>query len=98
MGWKIIFSPEALDDLGQAVRYIAQDDPEAAEKLGNALIDRVLILKKFPWIGPAYHKRPGVRKLVSPPYIIFYRVLEEKACIEILRYWHSARSEAVIDP
>jgi plasmid stabilization system protein ParE len=38
MGWKIIFAPQALEQLEQIVRYIAQDDPTAAERFGNYLV------------------------------------------------------------
>lgn len=91
MGWEIAFSPQALEDLAQVVRFIARDNPEAAERVGNALIDRVLVLTNFPMLGRPYPKRDGVRALVSRPYTIFYRVLEREERIEILRYWHAAR-------
>jgi len=64
MGCKIIFSPQAIADLDSAVLFIAKDDPEAALRVGNALIDRVVILENFPLLGSTYRKRPGVRKLV----------------------------------
>ena len=83
-----------MDDLGAVVRYIALDDPEAAKRVGNELIDRVLILEKFPWLGSRYPKRNGVRKLVSKPYVIFYRVDEQAERVDILRYWHPARGDA----
>ena len=73
MGCKIIFSPQAIADLESAVHYIAQDKPAAAVRVGHALIDRVSILESFPLIGSTYPKRPGVRRLVSRPYVIFYR-------------------------
>jgi toxin ParE1/3/4 len=94
MGWKIVFSPQALDDLAEVVRFIAQDDPLAAKRIGNELIDRVLILEKFPWLGSRYPKRNAVRKLVSRPYVIFYRIDEKTERVDILRYWHPARGEA----
>jgi len=97
MDWEIVFSPQALEDLGEAVRYIAKDNPEAAERVGNALIDRVLVLAKFPKLGPPYRKRQGVRTLVSNPYMIFYRVLEKEKRVEILRYWHAARGNLELD-
>lgn len=93
MGCKIIFSPQAIEDLESTVRFIAKDNPEAAVRVGNALIDRVAILENFPLIGSPYPKRPGVRKLVSRPYIIFYRRRLEENCLDILRYWHGARGE-----
>jgi toxin ParE1/3/4 len=93
MGCKIIFSPQAIADLEAAVRFIAKDNPEAAVRMGNGLIDRVGILEKFPLIGSAYSKRPGVRKLVSRPYLIFYRFRENENVVDILRYWHGAQQE-----
>jgi addiction module RelE/StbE family toxin len=93
MGCKVIFSPQAIADLESVVRYIATDDPDAAVRAGNALIDRVTILENFPLVGSQYPKRPGVRKLVSRPYVIFYRPRIEEGIVEILRYWHGARRE-----
>ncbi len=93
MGCKIIFSPQAVAELESAVRFIANDNPEAAMRVGNALIDRVSILESFPLIGSPYPKRPGVRKLVSRLYIIFYRPRLEENYVDILRYWHGARGE-----
>jgi plasmid stabilization system protein ParE len=93
MGCKIIFAPEAIADLAEAVRHIAKDDPETARRVGLALIDRIAILENFPLIGSPYPKRPGIRKLISRPYLIFYRPRQEAQCVDILRYWHGARGE-----
>lgn len=98
MGCKVIFSPQALADLEAAVRFIAQDNPAAAVRFGNALIDRAAILENFPLLGSPYSKRPGVRKLVFRPYIIFYRFREKVNCVDILRYWHSAQREPDLPP
>ena len=51
MGCKIIFAPQAIADLAEIVSYIAKDNPEAAERVGLALIERVTILENFPLIG-----------------------------------------------
>ena len=93
MGCKIIFAPQAITDLAQVVRRIAKDNPETATRIGNALIDRVGILENFPLLGAEYLKRPGVRKLVSRPYIIFYRANIGEGRVDILRYWHGAQAE-----
>ena len=93
MGCKIIFSPQAIADLAAIVRRIARDNPQAAVRTGHALIKRVAILENFPLLGSSYSKRPGVRKLVSRPYLIFYRVNPDTHCVDILRYWHGAQSE-----
>jgi plasmid stabilization system protein ParE len=93
MGCQIIFSPQAIADLESAVRFIARDNPEAAVRVGNALMDRVLILENFPLIGSPYAKRPGIRKLVARPYIIYYRPRLDEQCVDILHFWHGARAE-----
>lgn len=33
MGCKIIFSPQAIADLGAAIRFIAKDNPDAAVRV-----------------------------------------------------------------
>ncbi len=93
MGCKVIFSPQAIADLEVAVRFIARENPEAAARVGNALIDRVAILENFPLLGSLYPKRPGVRKLVSRPYVIFYRFREQENFVDILRYWHGSQRD-----
>ncbi len=93
MGGKIIFSPQAVADLEAAVKLIAEENPEAAVRVGNALIDRVAILENFQLLGSVYPKLPGVRKLVSRPYLIFYRFREKENVVDILRYWHGAQRE-----
>ena len=93
MGCQIIFSPQAIADLEIVVRFIAKENSHAAARIGNSLIDRVKILENFPLIGSRYAKRPGVRRLVSRPYIIFYRPRLKESCVDILRYWHGARGE-----
>ncbi|MEY4918377.1 MAG: hypothetical protein RL616_2290 [Verrucomicrobiota bacterium] len=93
MGCKIIFSPQAITDLAEVVHHIAKNDPATAARVGNELIDRVEILENFPLLGAPYAKRPDVRKLVSRPYLIFYRFRKQENTVDILRYWHGARTE-----
>jgi toxin ParE1/3/4 len=93
MGCKIIFSPQAIADLESVVRFIAKDNPNVAVRVGHALIDRVAILENFPLIGSPYPKRPGIRKLVARPYVVYCRLRPEENCVDVLRYWHGARGE-----
>jgi plasmid stabilization system protein ParE len=52
MAWEVIFSARSRNDLEQIVRYIARDDPEAAERFGSKLIERAESLGDTPEIGP----------------------------------------------
>lgn len=91
MGYKVILSPQAIRDVERIVRRIAKEDPVAAQRIGYALLDRVMILQNFPLLGSAVPRKSGVRKLLSFPYIIYYRTREKQAAIDILRFWHGAR-------
>ena len=65
MGCKVIFAPQAITDLEEAVRHIAKDDPITAKRIGNALIDRVAILEIRFLVR--FTRNALVRKLVSKP-------------------------------
>jgi addiction module RelE/StbE family toxin len=84
----IRWTTEAADQLEEAVTRIQQDSPDAAQKIAEAVIERIERLATFPGLG-----RPGevtgTRELVSPPYVVVYRSTEE--IIEILHIWHGAQ-------
>jgi len=96
MGWKIIFAPQSLEELEQIVRFIAQDDPQAAIRFGDYLVDRAESLANFPELGTPYRKRANIRRLLCKSYYIYYRIQRKEQAIEIMDYWHSARREPKI--
>ena len=57
MGWKIIFAPQALEGLGRIVRFIAQDDANAAVRFGDYLANRAESLVNFPDLRTPYRSR-----------------------------------------
>ena len=91
MAFKILFSEDSLIDLEDILDYIRSDNPEAAERFGNALLDHTEVLAVFPHIGTPVEGRRGVRKLLHTPVRIYYRVHEERRVVEILHFWHAAR-------
>ena len=93
MDFKILFSDQALSDLGEIIDYVARDTPEAASRVGQSLIDHVRTLQAFPHVGVVVRKRPGVRKLFHTPYKIYYRVHAGRKVVEIVHFWHGARKE-----
>ena len=92
MDFKVILQPLALDDLEAIVRHIAEKDVQAAKRLGMALLDRAEALAQFPERGGNVRRRPGVKKLVRTPYLIFYRVDNVRRCVDVLRFWHGAQN------
>ncbi|MCX6952404.1 MAG: type II toxin-antitoxin system RelE/ParE family toxin [Verrucomicrobia bacterium] len=93
MGRKVILSPRAIEDLGDIVRYIAQDSPDRALAFGGLLIDRVQQLADFPESGrivPEYDN-PAAREIIFRRYRIVYRLSLDGTTVEVARFWHAAR-------
>jgi plasmid stabilization system protein ParE len=80
--------------LAEIVGYIAEDDPEAATRFGNALLDHLELLPRFPRMSGMIRQRSKVRRLVHSPILVYYTVRESDRRIEILHFRHAARKPA----
>ena len=100
MGPPVLITTQALHDLRSIASYIAQDDPEIAIRFGDALIDQALGLSSFPQMGRVVPEigDPSIREIAWGNYRIVYRVRTDPARIEVLRFWHGARGEPVVQP
>ena len=85
---RIRWTTEAADQLEAIVNHVREDNPEAALALARAILDRIAGLEKFPGLGRP-GERKGTRELVSPPYVIVYRLKEDVS--EILYICHGAQ-------
>jgi plasmid stabilization system protein ParE len=47
---RVLITDAALDDLKGIVSFIVKDDPRAAVRVGERLIDRALSLGKMPFL------------------------------------------------
>ena len=74
MAYKVVIAQSAIEDLQEIVSYIAQDDPQVANRVGNKLIDHALTLGAFPERCPLFDTAQGIRKTVAAPYLIFFTV------------------------
>jgi addiction module RelE/StbE family toxin len=91
MDYRLIYTKLAERDLEEIVRYIAQDSARAAEQVGLELVELAESLTTLPHRGAPVHRRPGVRKMIHPPYIVFYRVDETQRIVRVQRFWHAKR-------
>ena len=95
MDYKVVLAPRAIEDLRDIVLYVAPDRPEAAKRLGMALIEKTKVLGSFPFSGrvvPEFADR-SIRELILKPYRIVYRVDDSSRVVGVARYWHAARSD-----
>ena len=88
---KILWSPEAIQDLSALRNHIAEDNPAAARRVALRIVEVVeQQLLDNPHSGRP-GRVPGTRELVilRTPYIVPYRV--HRHALEILRVYHGAR-------
>ena len=85
----------ALKNLDQEAEYIAKDDPQAARLVVQRIQQIVALLTSNPGLGHP-GRLPGTHELIIPKtrYIIPYRVRPRLDRIEILRVFHTSRTQA----
>ncbi len=95
MGREIIWTDSAVADLEAIVPRITAERPQAARKVGNAIVAQVEKLRALPTLGSPYRPRlhGGIRETAYKKYRIFYRAQVAANSIEILAIWHGSRRE-----
>ena len=92
----VMRSVRAARDLIEIWHFIAQNNPAAADRVLMAIDRRIDLLTQQPWSGPSREDiGPGIRYVMSSPYLIMYRV--EVAGVRVLRVMHGRRGIAVKD-
>jgi len=46
VAYQVIWSPDSLSQLGEIIRFIANDNPPAAQRLADRIVDHVDLLAK----------------------------------------------------
>lgn len=85
----IAWTAEAQRWLQEIHDYIAQDNPSAASRTVDGLIERTELLLTFPEIGYRYGARVNVRVLLFGHYRIAY-LIKPDGDIDILGVFHGA--------
>ena len=86
---RLIYSPEAVQDLVRLREFIAEKDPAAAARIGAELVGRIEQLLTFPEMGRSVPQSPepgAVRDFVFGSYIVRYTV--HTSALAVLRVWH----------
>lgn len=78
MKYKIRINPLAITDVQEIKAYIAEDNPEAAIKMGTAIYSKIENLADFPDMGVSLGAKINIktdyRFLVCGVYIICYKI------------------------
>ncbi|MEP7015981.1 MAG: type II toxin-antitoxin system RelE/ParE family toxin [Verrucomicrobiota bacterium] len=91
MDFKVLIADSAIADLKEIVEFVAEDNSEAAMRLGQKLATHALSLATLPQRFPFHDKRRGIRKMPLSPFLIFYVCDETAFVVNILHFWHGAR-------
>jgi len=95
MKYKLLYSPEALQDMDDAWEYIFLElcNPDAAHRIVNMIMDTVDLLVEQPFIGTALNTvvdmESDYRFLVCENYLVFYRIEDSNVYID--RVLHETR-------
>lgn len=88
---QVRFSLQAEADLREAYDFIAKDNPDAADRVLEAISGAVARLASGSFQGRELRLQDGrkLRTWVIPPYRLFYRIRDD--VFEVVRIHHSAR-------
>lgn len=87
---KARLSDQAKEDLVGIWEYIAQDNPSAADRLLQTLVQKYKLLAENPGIGRLREElRPSLRSFAVGNYLLLYRPTPEG--IAVFRILHGAR-------
>lgn len=87
---QIIRTSRAELDLAEIWTYIAQDNPDAADRVIRRIDQRLRLLVADPTMGESMEQhRPGLRATAVGNYVIYYSATLDG--IEVYRVLHAAR-------
>ncbi len=93
MDFKVVLSDLFLADLQEIIEHLTEHaGPQVASRIGNDLLDRIEQVARHPFSGRRVTDRPGARKILRYPYLMFFDVNESAHSIEVLRVFHGARN------
>jgi plasmid stabilization system protein ParE len=93
--YRIILANRAATDLDRIFNYLVDRTPQHAPAVIDQILASIERLADFPHRTivaeqPPEAKSP-VRSLPVPPYVIFFRIVEDQHTVRVLRVRHGAR-------
>ena len=88
---RVVWSERARVNYFAAIRYIAVDDPDAAERVGHAIHRTAEQLGEFATGHPGRITGTYEKSVKRFPYIIAYTLADNGRTVAILRVIHTSR-------
>lgn len=76
---RIEWADSARADFDKAIAYMMDRSPKGARRVGEAILQSISLLERFPQLAPK-SKHRGLRQLSVPrtPYVVVYRPHEDR--------------------
>ena len=91
---QVVLSRNAGLDLERLHRFLAEKNPDAAQRAIHTIRGKLRALEQFPRLGPADPDRPGTRQLFMPHgaarYVARYEVVEDTVLVLAIRHMREA--------
>ena len=95
---RVVFSDRAKLRLRQIRRYIAEDNPVAAERVAIRIRQTIELLADFPRIGRKWEGgATRALNVSSLPYRIHYRIDKSAKTVQIITIAHTSRKMTRLD-
>jgi plasmid stabilization system protein ParE len=93
--YRVIITPRAGHDLEAIYDHIARDSAQNAASMVTRILDELEPLKLLPHRAVVERQdrklRHPVRSIPVPPYVIYFRVLDDDRVVRVLHVRHGAR-------
>jgi len=105
MAFRIEIAQPAIDDIDEAVAFIAQDSPSDAAKWKAGLEKLIFSLRdmptRYPIIPEAIDLQRSYRSVIHHSHRVVFRIDDEIGVVYVVRVYHGARrplTEGDVDP
>lgn len=89
---KLVFLPEALEDIERLFQFLIDINPLAAQKAMLAIDEGGSLLTQTPYAGAPMDHNPEYRQLFVPfgksAYVLRYRIDTQNDVLAVVRVWH----------
>ena len=99
MGYKITWTPEALQTYLQIIKYLEQEWTEREIKnFAQNIEDKIQLLKSFSGLGSPFDKKRKLRKTLVHKHVqLYYRIRPVKKQIELVSFWNTYQNPNTLE-
>jgi len=95
MAYRIVFSPEVLNDIEQAVDWYNEKQKDLSKKFIAALKHNFYLLKKDPYCIAVKFDEIRCMPVTKFPYAVHYRIEKDSMVVVVFAIYHTSRNPEI---